>query len=179
MTDAPSRQRYYSLDLVRALAMLLGVFYHALLFNGMVSGGPRPPFGPPGGETGWNGERLTQEYLHSFRMPLFFIVSGFFCHMMLLKYGTRSYYARRWFRIGVPLLIGLFTFVPLYVVSREIFQQRPNFPRRPASRFSGTYGGAWRAQCRRGPTMTSRLQRLPECRLVSRHSTTMTNPIPV
>jgi surface polysaccharide O-acyltransferase-like enzyme len=141
MTNAPGRQRYYSLDLVRALAMLLGVFYHALLFNGMVSGGPRPPFGPPGGEAGWNGERLTQEYLHSFRMPLFFIVSGFFCHMMLLKYGTRSYYARRWFRIGVPLLIGLFTFVPLYVVSRNTFQQRPNFPGGLRRDFPGRLAG--------------------------------------
>ena len=84
---------------------------------------------------------FTQEYLHSFRMPLFFIVSGFFCHMMLLKYGPRRYYARRGFRIGVPLLIGMFTFVPLYVLARESFQPRPNFPDSPRREFAGLMAG--------------------------------------
>ena len=121
--------------------MLLGVFYHALLFNGMVAGGPRPPLGPGSARSGFSGEMFTQEYLHSFRMPLFFIVSGFFCHMMLLKYGPRRYYARRGFRIGVPLLIGMFTFVPLYVLARESFQPRPNFPDSPRREFAGLMAG--------------------------------------
>ena len=86
--DAESR-RYDALDCVRAAAMLLGVYYHALLFSGMMGGG-----GPPG-PVGMGGSSMRfQEWLHSFRMPLFFMVSGFFCRMMLQKYGTRRYTLR-------------------------------------------------------------------------------------
>jgi fucose 4-O-acetylase-like acetyltransferase len=46
-------------------------------------------------------------WLHSFRMPMFFLISGFFASMMLGKYGVRKYLVRRWWRIGIPLLVSL------------------------------------------------------------------------
>src|SRR5262249_12003458 len=114
MNKAPASIRYHALDCVRAAAMLLGVYYHAILFAAMVGGPPGPP-GMGGGS------RWLQEWLHSFRMPLFFLVSGFFCRMMLQKYGVKRYLERRWWRIGVPLFVGLFTFVPLYLISFQYF----------------------------------------------------------
>ena len=113
---APAPARYFALDGVRATAMLLGVYYHALMFGGMRGGGPG--FGPPGVEGG-GGSMAVQDWLHSFRMPLFFLISGFFCRMMLEKYGTRGYLARRWTRIGLPLLFGLFVIVPVYQLTRS------------------------------------------------------------
>jgi fucose 4-O-acetylase-like acetyltransferase len=88
--------RYHSLDSLRAAAMLLGVAWHAM-----------PGFGSVAVPT-------FMDWLHSFRMPLFMLISGFFGHMMLEKYGLRHYLAKRWWRIGMPMLIGLFTFVPIY-----------------------------------------------------------------
>ncbi|MDR3636992.1 MAG: acyltransferase family protein [Isosphaeraceae bacterium] len=117
ITYPPSR--FFALDGVRATAMLLGVVYHSLLFR-MFAGGPPP--GPPG-----NGDvsRYVQDWLHSFRMPLFFLISGFFGRMMLEKYALGEYLRRRWIRIGVPMLVCMFTFGPAYVLTREVTMGRP------------------------------------------------------
>jgi len=116
-------KRYYGLDALRATAMLLGVFFHALLFGGMFGRGGPPGF--PGGPGGFSGSMATQDWLHSFRMPLFFLISGFFCAMMLGKYGLGGYLYRRWWRIGLALLVSIFTFVPLYQMASESFRGGP------------------------------------------------------
>ncbi len=92
-------RRFYALDSVRAIAMLLGVVYHALLFGGgmMMMGG--------GG--GSNGGQVLAGWVHSFRMALFFMISGFFSHMMFLKYGVWSYLAKRWWRLGAAMVVYL------------------------------------------------------------------------
>ena len=93
---SPAGTRYHSLDGLRAAAMLLGVAWHAM----------------PGFGTG--AVPAVMDWLHSFRMPLFMLISGFFGHMMLAKYGLRRYLGKRLWRIGLPMLVGLFTFMPLY-----------------------------------------------------------------
>jgi len=90
--------------------MLLGVIYHlpiAFLPGGFGIGfgflvSPKTPI---------------DHWLHSFRMPLFFLISGFFANMMLAKYGTARYLARRGWRIGAPLLIAIFAFAGLRIAS--------------------------------------------------------------
>ena len=80
--------------------MPLSALYHALLFGGGMAamfGGPRTP-------ATW-----LMDWIDSFRMPLFFLISGFFSLMMLTKYGAGRYLVRRWWRIGLPFLIVLFT----------------------------------------------------------------------
>ena len=106
--------RYHALDRVRAVAMLLGVVYHSILFRMFAGGG-----GPPGPMGASDGSRWFSDWLHSFRMPLFFLISGFFGRMMLQKYGTLGYLRKRWQRIAVPLFVGIFTFSPLYILARE------------------------------------------------------------
>ncbi len=112
-------QRYHALDRVRASAMLLGVVYHTIVFR-MFVGGASPGF--PGAA---DGSRWFSDWLHNFRMPLFFLISGFFGRMMLEKYGTRDYLKRRWQRIAIPLAIGMFTFSPLYIVTRDLMAGAP------------------------------------------------------
>ena len=114
---AAESARYHALDRVRASAMLLGVVYHTLLFRLFTAG---PPMGPSSGASKWPGD-----WLHSFRMPLFFLISGFFGRMMLEKYGTREFLRRRWTRIGLPLVIGMFTFGPLYLWTRDLTSRGP------------------------------------------------------
>jgi surface polysaccharide O-acyltransferase-like enzyme len=60
-----------------------------------------------------------RDWLHSFRMPLFFLISGFFGRMMLEKYSMRRYLQKRWYRIAIPLFVGLFTFGPAYILTRD------------------------------------------------------------
>ncbi|MFO0953424.1 MAG: acyltransferase family protein [Isosphaeraceae bacterium] len=124
MSTASTSPRYHALDCVRASAMLLGVFYHAILFRMLTAGGPPPgPFRGPADPSRW-----AADWLHSFRMPLFFLVSGFFGRMMLEKYGVSEYLRRRWYRIGVPLVVGMFTFGPLCIVSRDMTSAGPPPP---------------------------------------------------
>jgi hypothetical protein len=122
---ATAAPRYHALDCVRAAAMFLGIFYHLQFistggfgFMGMPGFGAAAPFDPKAAVDAW---------LHSFRMPLFFLISGFFANMMLAKYGLWKYLARRWWRIGAPLLVAFIGFGLL----------RTYFPQVTSSAFGG------------------------------------------
>jgi hypothetical protein len=111
---SPDTARYHAFDRVRALAMLLGVVYHALMFP-MFIGGGGPSTTP----------RLLGDWMHSFRMPLFFLIAGFFGRMILAKYGTAGFLRRRWRRIGLPLMIGVLTFSPLNTLTLDQVKRPP------------------------------------------------------
>ena len=51
--------------------------------------------------------------IHGFRMPLFFMMSGFFTAMMWRKRGPRGLIQHRFRRILLPLLLGVVTIVPI------------------------------------------------------------------
>jgi len=59
-----------ALDWVRVTAMLLGVFYHLPI--AFMAGGFGMGFG-----AGVSPKTPIDNWLHSFRMPLFFLISGF------------------------------------------------------------------------------------------------------
>ena len=83
--------------------MLLGIGLHAAI-----------PFVP------WRGDDETGVWLldvfvgfvHGFRMPLFFVISGFFTAMLWRRRGLRSLIGHRLRRVGLPLLVGCFTIIP-------------------------------------------------------------------
>ena len=53
--------------------------------------------------------------IHGFRMPLFFVMSGFFSAMLLHRRGRGSLVKHRFHRVFLPLLAGMFTVVPLTI----------------------------------------------------------------
>ena len=53
------------------------------------------------------------EAVHGFRMPLFFLLSGFFTAMLWRRRGMRALIRHRVRRILLPLLVGCVTIVPL------------------------------------------------------------------
>ena len=71
--------------------------------------------------------RLLSEWLHSFRMPLFFLIAGFFGRMMLTRYGTAGFLGRRWRRIGLPLMIGVLTFSPITTQTLDLVKRPPAY----------------------------------------------------
>ena len=129
---SPDTARYHAFDRVRALAMLLGVVYHALLFPTLMGGWDPGATGPS------SAPRLLGDWLHSFRMPLFFLIAGFFGRMVLTRYGTAGFLGRRWRRIGLPLMIGVLTFSPLITLTLDLVKRPPAYstgapgPARPA-----------------------------------------------
>ncbi len=86
--------------------MLLGILLHAsLAYSGgpwVVSDAAHGPF-----------MAAVVEVIHGFRMPLFFIVSGYFTQMLLTRRGLKAMTLHRLKRIGLPLLLGMFTIIPL------------------------------------------------------------------
>jgi surface polysaccharide O-acyltransferase-like enzyme len=108
-----SGPRYHALDCARATAMLMGVFYHAI-HAGMFGGGR---WRQGGSGLDMLASLTVTEWMHSFRIPVFFAISGFFGHMMLGKYGTGRYLARRCWRIGAPMVVALFALSILHMMT--------------------------------------------------------------
>lgn len=101
-----SPTRRTDLDALRSVAMLLGVALHAAL--SFVT------FPWPVRDT----ERsdvllLLIGIVHGFRMPLFFLLSGYFTMLVFSRRGLASLLEQRFMRIFLPLVIASLTIVPL------------------------------------------------------------------
>ncbi|MEW4488207.1 acyltransferase family protein [Thalassoglobus sp. JC818] len=101
-----SISRRHDLDALRAFAMLLGIALHAAL-----SFTPLP--WPVQDENQSPMFGLFMSLVHGFRMPLFFVMSGFFTAMLWRKRGLKALLQHRFKRIFLPLLLGLATIIPL------------------------------------------------------------------
>ena len=102
----PSRLLY--LDNLRAFAMIVGVFFHAALAYSPMAYSLWPSANP---EQHWAFD-LFAWASHLFRMPLFFLLAGFFSALLLAKQGWKTFFNNRLYRIALPLLL----FLPLLTV---------------------------------------------------------------
>ena len=100
-----SYPRRYDLDALRAAAMLLGIALHAGL-----SFTPFPWPVQDAQQSGFFG--LLFAAIHGFRMPVFFVLSGFFTAMLWRGRGLKSLLSHRFRRALLPFLLGLVTIVP-------------------------------------------------------------------
>ena len=101
--------RRHDLDALRAFAMLLGIVLHGAL--AFIPGawavtdasveGDGTPFA------------LLTAAIHGFRMPVFFLMSGFFTAMLLRQRGMGALVRHRAQRILLPLVIAMFAVIPL------------------------------------------------------------------
>lgn len=98
MSEANARFHY--MDNLRALAMLTGVVFHGALAYSVLA----HPFWP----TADAGQSLLIDafawFFHLFRMPLFFVVAGFFAALLVQKRGIGGMLKNRFMRIILPLL---------------------------------------------------------------------------
>lgn len=103
MTSKP--ERYHGLDLLRGFAMMLGLLMHGSLAYTM------PDFAASIGLPSvalddvddWI--YLLTGWIHVWRMPLFFILAGFFGCMVLQRRGAGGFLTDRLLRIGLALLV--------------------------------------------------------------------------
>jgi hypothetical protein len=56
---------------------------------------------------------LIVVYIHSFRMPVFMAMAGFFGALLIHKRGLRGFLNNRMARIGVPFAFAYLTILPL------------------------------------------------------------------
>ena len=97
--------RRHDLDALRAFAMLLGIALHAAL-----SFAPVPWIVQDTRQN--DGFALFFQAVHGFRMPLFFLVSGYFTMMLWRRRGPVAMLRQRAARIALPLALGLVTIIP-------------------------------------------------------------------
>ena len=109
-TDRPSSPRFHELDALRAFAMLLGIVLHTALFFMPDAWSEASAEGYPAEVSGIY--TLMFFAIHGFRMPVFFLLSGFFTALLWQRRGLRQLAEQRLKRIGLPLAIGAFTVIP-------------------------------------------------------------------
>ena len=78
-TSRATDSRLAGLDVIRATAMLLGVGYHASI--AFIPGISR--WYPAAAHTDSDALRVFSDTLHAFRMELFFMLAGFFAHLLV------------------------------------------------------------------------------------------------
>ncbi|MCP5525183.1 MAG: acyltransferase family protein, partial [Verrucomicrobiales bacterium] len=126
-------KRRHDLDALRAVAMLLGIAFHVALsfatgLHWLVQDAHRNV-----------GLLLFADASHGFRMPLFFLISGFFTAMLWRKRGLQALLKHRFKRILLPCLLGLVTIVPLmFVVGGLAITSEPAKVRTDSSNTAGT-----------------------------------------
>ncbi len=108
--NTPSNRRH-DLDALRAAAMLLGIVLHASMAYFYM------PIWPVQDTQRTDGLGVVFALIHGFRMPVFFVMSGFFTAMLWRKRGLASLLQHRFRRILLPFILGLFTIVPITHVS--------------------------------------------------------------
>lgn len=110
LAGSPNRiARRHDLDALRGFAMLLGIVLHAAmsfipgvgLMWGVQDSQANGSFG------------VMLAAIHGWRMPLFFLVSGFFTAMLWKKRGLRALLVHRCKRIFLPLVLSMMTIIPL------------------------------------------------------------------
>ena len=97
----PSPGRFHYMDNLRALAMLSGLLFHAALAYSPLT----HPFVPTADRAQSVVVDAVIWFLHLFRMPLFFLVAGFFAAMLVDKRGLGGFFRNRLKRIALPFLI--------------------------------------------------------------------------
>ena len=114
--------RRSDLDALRAVAMILGIVLHAALSF-------FPSFWLVTDQRQDSSFAILFSAIHGFRMPLFFVLSGFFSAMLLHRRGRRALVKHRFQRVFLPLLAGMSTIVPLMIgISYFVITSAPKKP---------------------------------------------------
>jgi surface polysaccharide O-acyltransferase-like enzyme len=108
MSQTPSR--LHAFDGLRALVMLLGVVVHTVTTYTTVPLGAAWAFKDQ--QTHFAFDVLLAG-LHSFRMPVFFVMAGFFAVLLVERRGHEAFTRNRAVRVGVPLVLGYLILLPL------------------------------------------------------------------
>lgn len=110
MSKSPA-QREYFLDSIRAWLMLLGIPFHISLIYSSHMWHVNSTY------SWWL--TLFNDFIHAFRMQVFFVISGYFSYMLYLRYPLKRWWKVRVERVGIPML----TAIPLLTLPQFIMLQ--------------------------------------------------------
>jgi len=104
-----TEDRLHALDALRAFALLSGIVLHATMsfMPGLAA------VGFPADNSPSPSLQVLFYVIHVFRMSLFFVIAGFFSHLLFHRKGAARFLRDRVKRIFVPLVVGWILFGPL------------------------------------------------------------------
>ncbi|MBJ3815970.1 glucans biosynthesis protein MdoC [Shimwellia pseudoproteus] len=105
-------QREFFLDSIRAWLMLLGIPFHISLIYSSHRWHVNST------DASWY-LTLFNDFIHAFRMQVFFAISGYFSYMLFLRYPRQKWWKVRVERVGIPML----TAIPLLTLPQFIMLQ--------------------------------------------------------
>ncbi len=94
--------------------MLLGIVIHAALFVLPETDEWRWPLHNAAAQ-GKQTYQFIVDIIHGFRIPVFFLLSGFFSAMLWQRRGIAAFRQQRLKRVGIPWLISCLTVIPLTI----------------------------------------------------------------
>jgi len=111
-SHATVNRRYHGLDILRAGALILGLFFHAAI---PFAENPYPLW-----IVYYEGKNWLYDTImvgtHSFRMPLFFLLAGFFSALLYRKLSARNYVIARTKKLILPFIASLLLLTPLMIL---------------------------------------------------------------
>lgn len=121
---AAAPARYHGLDALRGFAMMLGIVLHAALSYFLAVGdtdyGAFWPQDDQQSLFSW----VIFEFIHSWRMPTFFLLAGFFAHLVLDRRGDGYFINDRLNRILLPLIVFGLIMAAIFPTIWDSAQQR-------------------------------------------------------
>lgn len=116
-------KRIHSLDALRAIMMLLGIVYHAGISYCVYDQGRTWPLKDP------NTTNIIIDfiigYIHIFRMPIFFVVAGFFGALLFYERSPKLMLQNRFKRVLLPFAVFVILMWPIlgssYLITYEAF----------------------------------------------------------
>ncbi len=107
-------QRYHAFDSLRAVMMLLGLVIHSAMGYIVFPTDRVWPFKDAHPSAFFD---LLVMFIHSFRMPVFFVIAGFFAAFLYTTRGAGVLFRNRAERIALPLACAWIILFPLVIVA--------------------------------------------------------------
>ena len=134
-------ERLHALDSLRAIMMMLGIVLHSSNTYVLADYGASWPLKDPISTAGYMD--WISSFVHAFRMPIFFVVAGFFASLLFHERSSTKMIKNRVHRILLPFLVFVVLLWPLVGIafgySNIVFAEGSNPLASASERFSNVH----------------------------------------
>jgi glucan biosynthesis protein C len=113
LMETKSMSRVYYFDWLRVIGILAVFIFHSTRFFDLGNWHVKSPLL-------YFGVDVFQEFLMTWMMPLIFLISGASVFYAMRKGGVAKFFKDKFLRLGVPLLVGIFTHASLQVYLERV-----------------------------------------------------------
>jgi glucan biosynthesis protein C len=120
--DDPGTERHHAFDNLRGILLMLLLVLHASISYMITPLGTTWPFKDSSTSVIFD---IAGAFIHTFRLPLFFVMAGFFGAKLYYERGTRTFLKNRLQRIGIPLIVFWVLLAPLILAPFALLHLDP------------------------------------------------------